>query len=102
MTTGSRCLMYSPLWKVRCLLVYLETSTLTDVLPLILWIPLMMFMFGSFPFEVLSSVMKYAMCSSTMGPFILIGMTPLCHGGILSIDLTVHIVFFLITGVHVN
>ena len=54
----------------------------------------MMFMFGSFPFEVLSSVMKYAICSSMMGPLILIDTTPLCHGGILSVDLTVPIVVF--------
>ena len=54
----------------------------------------MMFMFGSLPFEVLSSVMKYAMCSSMMGPLILIGMTPLCHGGILSINLSVPILTF--------
>ena len=67
---------------------------LTDVLPLILWVLLMMFILGSFPFEVLLSVMKYAICSSVMGPPILIGMTPLCHGGILSVDLTVHIVAF--------
>ena len=52
----------------------------------------MMFMFGSFPFEVLSSVMKYAICSSMLDPLILIGMTPLCHGGILSMDLTMSIV----------
>ena len=38
--------------------MYWETSTLTDVLPLILWILLMMFMLGSFPFEVLSSVVE--------------------------------------------
>ena len=37
---------------------------------------------------------KYAICSSMMGPLILIGMTPLCHGGILSIDLTVPTVAF--------
>ena len=54
----------------------------------------MMFMFGSFSFEALSSVMKYAICSSMMGPLILIGMTPLCCGGILSVDLTVPIVAF--------
>ena len=66
-----------------------ETSTLTDVLPLILQIPLMMFMFGSFPFEVLSSVMKYAICSSMMGTLIFMGMTPFCLGGILSTDLIV-------------
>ena len=52
MTAGSRCLMYSPLWKVSYLLVQLEMSMLTDVLPLILWMPLIMFMFGSLPFEV--------------------------------------------------
>ena len=67
---------------------------LTDVLPLILWILLKMFTFGSLPFEVLSSVMKYAKCSSLMGPLILIGMTPLCWGGILSVDLTVPVVAF--------
>ena len=67
---------------------------LADVLPLILWIPLMMFILGSFPFQVLSSVMKYAICSSMIGPLILSGMTPLCHGGILSVDLTVPIVAF--------
>ena len=69
-------------------------SILTDVLPLILWMPLIMFMFGSLPFVVLSSVMKYAICSSIMGPLILIGTTPLCHGGILSVNLTVPIVAF--------
>ena len=53
-----------------------------------------MFMFGSFPIEVLSSVMKYAICSSMMGPLILIGTTPVCCGGIQSIDLTVPIVAF--------
>ena len=64
-------------------------SMLTDILPLILWMPLIMFMFGSLPFEVFSSVIKYAICSSIMGPLILIGTIPLCHGGILSVDLTV-------------
>ena len=63
-------------------------------LPLILWMPLIIFMFGSLPFEVMSSVMKYAICSSIMGPLILIGTTPLCCGGILSINLTVPIVAF--------
>ena len=67
---------------------------LTDVLPLILWMLLIMFIFGSLPFEGLSSVMKYAICSSIMGPLILIGTTPLCYGGILSINLTVPIVAF--------
>ena len=67
---------------------------LTDVFPLILWMPLMMLMFGSLPFEVLSFVMKYAICSSIIGPLILIGTTPLCHGGILSVNLTVPIIAF--------
>ena len=54
----------------------------------------MMLMFGSLPFVVLSSVMKYAICFSIIGPLILIGTTPLCHGGILSVNLTVPIVAF--------
>ena len=41
---------------------------------------------------VLSSVRKYAICVSKMGPLILIGTTPLCWGGIISVDLTVPIV----------
>ena len=67
---------------------------LTDILPIMLWMVLIMFMFRSLPFEVLSSVMKYAICSSIMGPLILIGTTPLYHGGILSINLTVPIIAF--------
>ena len=35
---------------------------------------------------------KYAICASIMGPLILIRTTPLCQGGILSVDLTVPIV----------
>ena len=42
--------------------------------------------------RILSSVRKYAICVSIMGPLILIGTTPLCQGGILSVDLTVPIV----------
>ena len=45
-----------------------------------------------FPFGVLSSVTKYAICVLIMGPLILIGTTSLCQGGILSVDLTVPIV----------
>ena len=67
---------------------------MTDVLPFILWIPLIMLMFGSPPFEVLLSVIKYAVCSSIMCPLILSDTTPLCHGGILSVNLTVPIVAF--------
>ena len=67
---------------------------LTDVLPMILWMLLIIFMFRSLPFEVLLSVMKYAICSSIMGPLILIDTTPLHHGGILSVNLTVPIVAF--------
>ena len=54
--------------------------------PLILWIPLKMLIFWSLPFVVLSSVMKYAICSSIIGPLILIGTTPFCLGGILSVN----------------
>ena len=67
---------------------------LTDVLPLILWMPLIIFMFQSLPIEVLSSEMKDAICSSIIGPLIIIGTTPLCHGGILNVDSTVPIVTF--------
>ena len=35
---------------------------------------------------------KYAMYILIMGPLILIGMTPLCLGGILRVDITVPIV----------
>ena len=52
---------------------------------------LIMLMFGSHPFEVLSSVRKNAICVLIMGPPILIGTTPLCQGGILNVDLTVPI-----------
>ena len=38
--------------------------------------------------------MKQAICSLITGPVILIGTTPLCHGSILSDDLTVPIVAF--------
>ena len=92
MTAGSRCPIYSPLWNLRCLLVKLETSMLTDVLLLILWMPLIMLMFGSLPLGVLSSVRKYAIWVLIMGPLILTDMTPLCQGGILSVDLTVPII----------
>ena len=51
-----------------------------------------MLMFGSLPLGVLSSVRKYAICVVISGPLILIGTTPLCLGGILRVDLTVHIV----------
>ena len=54
----------------------------------------MMLMFGSLPLVVLSSVMKYAIYSSIIGPLILIGTKPLCHGSILNVDLTVPIVAF--------
>ena len=53
--------------------------------------PLIMLMLGSLPFVELSPVKKYAICSLMTGPVILIGATPLCHGGILSDDLTVPI-----------
>ena len=54
----------------------------------------MMLMFRSLPFVMLSFVMKCGICSSIIGPFILIGTTPMCHGSILSVNLTVPIVAF--------
>ena len=54
--------------------------------------PLIMLMFGSLHFVELPSVKKYAICSLMTGPVILIGTTPLCHGGIVSVDLTMPIV----------
>ena len=54
----------------------------------------MMLMFQSLPFVVLSSVMKYAICLSIIGPIILIYTTQLCRGSILSVDLMVPIVAF--------
>ena len=48
-----------------------------------------MFMLGSFSFLESSLLMKYAVC-----PLILIGMMPLCLGGILRVDLTIPIVAF--------
>ena len=57
---------------------------LTDVFPLISWMPLIMLTLGSLPFVELLSVRKYAICSLMTGPFILMGTMPLCHGGILS------------------
>ena len=53
---------------------------------------LIMLMLGSLPFVELSSEKKYAICSLMSGPVILIGTTPLCCSGILSVDLTVPIV----------
>ena len=61
-----------------------------------------MLMFGSLPLGVLSSVRKYAIWVLIMGPLILIGMTLLCLGGILRVDLTVPIVGPAITRVCVN
>ena len=46
----------------------------------------------SIPFVEFSSGMKSTICSLMTGPVILIGTTPLCHGGILRVDLTVQIV----------
>ena len=54
--------------------------------------PLIMLMFGSLPLGVLSSVRKYAIWVLIMGQLILTGMTLLCLGGILGVDLTVPIV----------
>ena len=51
--------------------------------------PLIMLMLGSLRFVELPSVKKSAICSLMAGPVILIGTTPLCCSGILSVDLTV-------------
>ena len=51
--------------------------------------PLFVLMFGTLHLGVMSSVRKYAIWVLIIGPVILIGMTPLCQGGILSVDLTV-------------
>ena len=56
--------------------------------------PLMILMLGFLPFVDFSSVVKYAIFSLMTGPVILIGTTPLCCGGILSVDLTVPIFAF--------
>ena len=56
--------------------------------------PLIMLIFGSLLFVVLSSVMKYAICSLIISPLTLIGTMPLCLGGIFSVNLTVPIVAF--------
>ena len=53
-----------------------------------------MLMLGSLPFVELSSVRKYAICSLMTDPLILIGTMPLCHGGILSDDLTMPMIAF--------
>ena len=49
---------------------------------------------GALPLGVLSSVIKCAVCVVMGGPLILIGTTPLCLGGILTVDFTVPIVAF--------
>ena len=54
--------------------------------------PSMVLMLESLPLGVLSSVMKCAVCVVMSGPLILIGITPLCQGGVLRVDFTVPIV----------
>ena len=54
--------------------------------------PSMMLMLGSLPLDVLSSVMKCAVCVVRSNPLILMGTTPLCLCGILRVDFTVPIV----------
>ena len=62
--------------------------------PVMLWMPLIMFMLGSFPFLESWSLMKYAICPLIVCPLIIIGIMPLCLGGILRVDLTIPIVAF--------
>ena len=59
-----------------------------------LCMPFMMLILGSFPFVESSSLIKYAICPLMVCPWILIGMMPLCLGGILRIDLTISVVAF--------
>ena len=59
-----------------------------------LCMPFMMLIFGSFPFVESSLLIKYATCPLIACPLILIGMTPLCLGGVLRVDLTALIVAF--------
>ena len=53
-----------------------------------------MFMLGSFPFVDSWSLMNQAVCPEIEWPLILIDTTPLCLGGVLSVDLTIPIVTF--------
>ena len=51
-------------------------------------------MLGSFPFVESSLLIKYAICPLIVWSLILIGMMPLCLGGILRVELTIPIVAF--------
>ena len=51
-----------------------------------------MLMLGSLPLLDSQSLMKHTVCPVIELPLILIGMMPLCLGGILSLDLTIPIV----------
>ena len=59
-----------------------------------LCMPFMMFILGSFSFDESSLLIKYAVCPLIVCPLILIGMMPLCQGGILRVELTIPIVAF--------
>ena len=65
-----------------------------SVLPLMLWMPFTMFMLGSFHFVDSWSLMEHAVCPVIEWPLILMGMTLLCLGGIINVDLTIPIVTF--------
>ena len=56
--------------------------------------PFTMFILGPFPFVDSWSLMKHAVCPVIEWPLILMGMMPLCLGGIVSVDLTIPIVPF--------
>ena len=59
---GSRCPTYSPLLNVIYILVSFDSRILTDVFPLLLWMPFIVFILGSFPFVELWLLMKYVIC----------------------------------------
>ena len=59
-----------------------------------LCMPFIMLILESFPFVESRLLIKYAVCPLIVCPLILIGMMPLCLGGILRVDLTIPIVAF--------
>ena len=74
----------------------------TDVFPFMLCMPFIMFILGSFPFVESCSLIKYDVCPLIVWPLILIGMKPLCLGGILRVDLPIPIVVFRFTVSSIN
>ena len=80
------------LWVVSDVLS--DMRIFIDVFPLMSWMPLIMFMLGTFPFVESCLLMKYVICPLIVCYLILIGTMPLCLGDILRVDLTILIVAF--------